>query len=397
MNKHDEDFSADPILDQGVVNPDPDETPPDVEEFLAGLGIEKKQYTCVVTQWPVEGGGQPIYITPTYKAKYPSIDEIGIEFGPGKYTYHFKWRIRNDQGTGYKPTMKTLDIKLGHQWADKHEEYLYQQKIERRKRLQRMRDNAEADSILYAAEKFNANAPQGDGMNEVDKLKAYGRTLMELTSLTAPTPAKSDNAMIPMMMQMMQMASNQQQDTMKFMMTLMQANQNSNTQLMTAMIQGNAGKPVHNQLKEVIETVGGIVDMKQMLNPEKETVVDKIFNTVNIVASQIPALIKKSPEEREKDSIMQIARASQEYKDLQNDQAMTDALAAKLDSHYGVEQTNNIMAVMDLDRSPEMKATMQAQGQSPDPTMDSARQTAEGVMNDPDPAGENENDEMDID
>lgn len=332
------------------------DTPPDIEDFLAELGITNKEYGCQVKQWPADGGGFPEFLPGNYKGSYPTIEELGKKFGPGKYQYFFKWRVPNANGVGNKATVKELTVVLSEKWRPAHEEYLFQFALQRKQRRRQMKEQAELDNILDIDER---SKPKKDGIESLldakNQLSALG-VPVGMTGQTGMELTKEGPGVFALIMQM-------QQKSTELLVTMMNNAQNNMMQLMTAIMSNNNGSNSYQTaFKEVTSMITGMVDIKQALNPEKQGVVDKIFNLMESVSPQVLDMLKMNAGQRRKSPVFQIAANSQELKDLKGDQQMTDALAARLDAHYGVQNTNDIMAVMGLDRSGEMKQKLRQMG-----------------------------------
>lgn len=337
------------------------EEPPDIENFLAELGIHNKQYKCQIKQFPAEGGGMPAFLPSNYKGSYPNIEELGTKYGPGKYLYVFTWRIPNPEGSGNKTTMRELEVILGDAWQDAHEEYLYQYSIKRRQRLRSLKNKAEMDNILYGDDK----KPSANN-NGLDSLLDAKNQLMSLGvpvgSSGTDLATKDQTGIFALVMQM-------QSKSTELMVTMMNNSQQQMMSLVTAVLANNSQNqtPYTQMFKEVSSMMTNMVGLKEALNPEKQTVVDKIFNLMEAVSPQILQMLQMSAAQRRSNSIYQAAAKSPELQQLKGDPAMTDELARKLDSHYGVQNTNDIMAVMGLERSDGMKMALKNAGYTIDP------------------------------
>jgi len=355
--------------------------PPDIENFLTELGIKGKQYSCQIKQFPAEGGGIPAFLPSNYKGRYPTIDELGTKYGPGKYLYVFTWTVPRPDG-GHKQTMKELEVLLSDAWDDAHEEYLYQYSLKRRKRLRQVKNKAELDGILYDHEK-----PSGNPGNGMDNLIDAKNKLMQLGVPVGQSGGGTDlmaggtGGIFALMM-------NMQQKSTELMVQMMTGSQQQMMALVTAVLANNSnkGNPYGDMFKEVAGMFTQMVDLKQALNPEKQTMVDKIFTLLETVSPQVLGMLKMSAAQRRQDPLYKLAASSQELKNLKGDPEATDALATKLDAHYGVQNTNDIMTVMGLSRSEGMKTKLRGMGYPTEPRQTpAAAQEVPADVIEPDP------------
>lgn len=349
-----------PIINEFSAEALDNEEPPDIENFLAELGIQGKQYSCQIKQFPAEGGGTPAFMPSNYKGKYPSIDELGTKYGPGKYLYVFTWAVPRPDGGGPKRAMKELEVMLSDAWDDAHQEYLYQYSLKRRKRLRQIKDKAELDGVLYTTDRNDGGnrGSMDDLVDAKNKLVSLGVPFGGGTDLTT----SGGGGIFALIMGM-------QQKSTELMVQMMTSSQQQMMALVTAVLSNNSnkGNPYGDMFKEVAGMFTQMVDLKQALNPEKQTMVDKIFGLLETVSPQVLGLLKMSSAQRRADPLYRLAAGSQELKNLKGDPEATDALAAKLDAHYGVQNTNDIMTVMGLSRSEGMKGKLRGMGYPTEP------------------------------
>lgn len=113
--------------------------------------------------------------------------------------------------------------------------------------------------------------------------------------------------------------------------------------------------------------VTNVVDLKQALNPEKATMVDKIFEFMQGVAPQITAILAQPRGQAKQDPMVKLAKEQPEMQAVMNDQQAVDALAQRLDSQYGISQANEILDVMGMQRSDALKDHLKKAGYQVDP------------------------------
>jgi hypothetical protein len=357
----DEEFDDLPVINEFSEEALADETPPDIDQFLSELGIANKQYTCTIKQYPPDGTGTPIFMPGGWKGSYPSISELGSKFGPGKYLYVFTWRVTGPDGK-YKNTVKQTEVILGEQWQEAHDEYIYQYNVRRKKKLASLKMKEEQNRIL-----------NGDDYNKQEKSSGIDNLIEAKNQMAAlgvnfgggnggmDLVSGEGGGLLGMMMAMQQKS----QDNM-----LMMMNQNSQNMmnLFGIMMQNNGGNSYNDAVKDAMNMVTSMVDMKNALNPEKEGLVDKIFGFMQTMGPEVARVLAQPRAAAKQDPMVQMAKNRPEMQEVMNDQAAMDALAVKLDADYGVKQANEILDVMGMKRSDQLKNHLKQGGHNPEPT-----------------------------
>lgn len=351
--------------------------PADIAEFIAKNNISDQKYTCKVRQWPIGGGGHATVVA-NITDTYPSINEVGEQFGPGTYSWTFIFDVKDKTAKrGYRPTARTFKENLGRSYAVAHDEYMFQQKKNRRARLRELSDEMELEDVLDGKKPADKN-PQVDAVKEgmkqmqdtVANLKSLG-VPVGVGDLTSNKNGSNDNVLVAMMI-----------ESSKNLVSIMNNNQ-SNMMLMFKLMMENGKSNQGNGMTEMQKTMLNMIDFKNALNPEKEAWVDKLFKLGESVAPHLINVCAKPRAEALRDPIVKAAVNSSDMQKLKGDQAATDTFAAKWDLHYGAHATNDILAVAGLKRSPEMLKKMKDQGLPTDP-----RQTDTGGDQEIPPDGE---------
>jgi len=337
-----------------------DETPPDIDEFLSEIGISKKQYTCTLKQYPPDQSGTPIFLPGHWKGKYPSIAEVGAQFGPGRYVYVFAWKVPSPTTGHPKTASKSHEVVLGDQWEDAHQEFLYNYSIQRQKKLENLRMKTEHQRILSgntANNNQNSN-PMDDLLEAKNKLAALGVPVGNAGALSA---GGDNSSILPLII-------NMQQKSTELMVTMMNNSQSQLMTLVTAILNRDGGQnSFQAAMKETINMVTNVVDLKQALNPEKATMVDKIFDFMQGVAPQITAILAQPRSKAKQDPMVQVAKDRPEVQAVMGDQAAMDVFAQKLDAQYGITQANEILDIMGMERSEALKEHLKQAGYSVEP------------------------------
>jgi hypothetical protein len=340
----DEQPIAGTMTEPGFIN----ETPEDIEDFLAAHGIKKCSYICTVKRFPPSGGSVAEWLPCSTKNEYPEIEDIGKRFGPGKYLFCFTWNAQDPQTGKNKRTMKEYKIVLGEEWNDLNDEYMAEKWIEKKKKIANMKTRAEMEAALEGKSinsKTNDTDPKTAGLDYLREAKAAFTDLGLPVggSAGAVVAAEGQGRMYELMLAMNQKSSEN-------MMTMMaQMNQNMMA-LVTALITNNKPQSSDGIMKEVINMVSQTINLKEVLNPEKKGVIDRVFELMESVMPSIVALAAKPKAERIQSPLYQMAANSDEMNQIKKDPEMLKEMVKKWDEAHGTEQTDIILGTVGLRR-----------------------------------------------
>ena len=333
------------ITDPVINNLDEDQCiPEDIELFLAENGIKDITYTCSVKMYPLGGGGEPRWLPCTMKNEYPSREELGRRFGPGKYHMMFNWRSIDPTDNKRKQRGKELSFILGEEWGDLYDEYMAEKYIERRKKIKSIKERTELENALEGDEHKRTRSGLDELLESKMNLEKLGLNIGGNNNL----PAKTENEnMFLLMLKMSQHSSDMQ-------MQMMMDNNKNSMALITALIanqNNNNGNNNPNKMMEmVLNMVTSTVDLKNALNPEKETTVDKVFNLMEGALPLILNLAQQKAHERIKNPIYNMAMNSPEMQEMKSDPQMQEAWIKKWDAVHGKENTDTILATVGMAR-----------------------------------------------
>lgn len=347
------------------------EQPPDVDDFLSEIGLTEKAYVFTIKRAPREGSASKEFLPVNLKGTYLPIEDCGKRFGPGKYYYCFSWTGRNPEEPK-KPlkVFKEYQIYLGSEWDEVYDIYMAEKYVKGQKNLETM---AYKKKMQDAAKGILPNETTSQAVDPVENLKNSMTMLKDLGVPIGGAPATTENSnmqMMGLMMTMQQKASDQAQESNKNTMAMfMTMNQNMMTMMMGVM---NNNKPQTNDsvFKEVLNMVNNAVDLKNVLNPAQETMVDKIFGLATSVLPAIIAIAKKPPAAKENDPMLNMIKESDDFAAIRENPEMLKALIKKWDVAHGVEQTNIILESVNLTRPGAPMKTEQDPPVQNDPDLD---------------------------
>lgn len=327
------------------------ETPPDIDEFLTEIGFRGQAYVCTVKRAPKEGSGAKEFLPVNVKGTYPSINDLGKRFGPGQYFYCFSW-ITKDPDTGKsKKIFKEYKVYLGSEWEDIYDEYQAEIWAKKEKKIIQTAQQKKLRDAARGIAPGEVDREQKDPFDEFEKMatkmKNLGVPLFNANN-NAPAPADNSNQLLMFMMKMQSEAQDRSDKMTMFMMKMM--------------MQQNGGGDSTQMFDKVFDLFKGVVNVKELLNPEKQTVVDKVFNLAESVLPAIMEIAKKPPAQRQADPLVGVVKNSADFNKMKDDPEMLKAAIKKWDDAHGPEQTNVILETIGLKR-PGMESPPEPSGE----------------------------------
>lgn len=332
-----EGLTSDPLI--GTIQPGGfiSEEPPDVTEFLNNIGIAEKQYVCTIKKAPLEGSATKTFLPGNYKGCYPEIEDIGKRFGPGQYFYVFAWTNKDANGKMAK-SMKEYKIYLGSEWDDIHDEHMAEVWAKKEKNLIKTAHQKKLRDAARGILPDENHAPASDPIEDMRK------TMGVLKDLGVPiggaVPAAHNNS-----------------DSMTMMMAFMQLQQKSSENSMTMMVQMmgmmmSSNKPQSNgdMMTEMFSLFKGMVNMKELMNPEKQTMVDRLFTLAESAMPAIMQIASKPAAQRAADPLVGMVKNSEDFQNIKNDPEALAEMIRKWDDAHGFEKTNIILETVGLRR-----------------------------------------------
>lgn len=338
------------------------EVPDEIAQFVESLSLGNKFRCSVRKRKP---GGEGYFTMSDSTNVIPTVEQIGCEFGPGKYHITFTWyppkngpRGGGKVGSMIKETVVELPEipwKLRHsKWLDEEEERNLREKNDRRLRLQ---DEA---SFTHIATR-GTGAPGGvESIREaVSMLKDLGIPVggVGKPSIDFAAIATLAGTLLPAIIPLFQ-----RKDSLSTtdLITLMQNNQQA---LIAAMTRRNPLEDnMLNFVNQSIQTAKAVMQLgapgaDRDEEDDKPDMVERIFNLIQTVGpAVIQAIAQKSPEARQHDIMYRAAVGSQELQTLKENPAALAAVVTRLDEKYGCDATDEILSAFSeigLKRPPE--------------------------------------------
>lgn len=333
-NSHDIVVNTDPLVND-VNETTINETPKEIEDFIVENGITDKKYTCYVKKFPTAGGSVPQVLPWSENSKYPKAEDLGGQYGPGRYLIMFNWRTKNPEGK-MTTTTKEYKMELGEEWEEIAMENAAKRMIESRKRMDSLAQKENLRRAMNGQLPGDTSQQQQPRNNNDGGFESLMNSATALRNLGVPIGGnQQDNS--TNMIAMFQMMNAQTQKSSEQMMQMMMMIMKSNSDQMVAMM-NNKPQTHNNAFQEVTQLMGNMMDMKAVLSPEKKSSLDRIFD---VLEGAVPTLVQMSQDKRAEmagpyKAMPQVAEIGSEAEQLKY-------MVEKLDKKHGPDNTDTIL------------------------------------------------------
>ena len=360
--------------------------PDEITALFEEQGLNSKWWRCDLKQ--MEGSEGRAAFVASYEKQYPEIEDVALNYGPGRYLFTFFWRARVD-GKQKNHSRKFFFV-VSEAFRERYDEYQFEK---RRKRRKVQKDKIKQDKI---ERELDIDAPEGtvDPMaNAREYIQQHVETnrMLGLSNQQQQPKTGFDLAKItPIALAALNFfsqqseANRQRNDNMMAMMMKM-SNDNTNNMIQLVAKQGNPNGA--DYMKEVREMVMAGIDMKKMMSPPEETVLDKVMGVVEGALPLIASMAVQGKAQREESTQYKMAQqfvgSNPEFQQVINNPAMQEEMINRLDSQYGWDQTDQILEVAGIRRSaPNTNLSQRFPAGDPNnnvPTADAVEVEAEAV------------------
>lgn len=365
--------------DAPIINaPDTDDiinqVPDDIEDFLAQNKIKKNGYSCQVKR-VLGDGKKPSLLPGDFTNRIPTLHEVGSWHGPGEYLYSFAHKTTT--AGGGKKTNQTAEypFELGPEWADIHKQYKLNKRIaQHRENLRRIQDEKlEASLETSNGDTLNVPSPKSELatlMEAAQTLKAlnveFGGSGKEDTSIRLfieQQKAATEQARLDAR------AREEREDRRNdFLLKIVGAVAPFIAPIIADKLKSQPAYDPQKNLENTMKMIGQIVDFKQDLTPEKETMTDKIFGMIQEVAPMLLEMAAvKGAAAVSQSKTVQAAKKSKEFKEVTEDSVSLQHLITRMYEEFGPDDTNLTLQVLGvpLKINAEGRVTPVVKGEEP--------------------------------
>jgi len=357
-----------------------DEMPDEIRGVIEENGLARRDFQCILKEIPagsmsenIDTSAQSIYIK-GWKRAIPSTEYIAKEHGPGQYILVLQWRGRNEEGIQVA-RREVIPITISEKCAADYRAHQLNKKISEASATgTKVRDALVEKTI--EGQLISAITGKDDAQDKKQSPKEYLHELMDtvrtlglpvgMGAIPAPPRIEWDKILtiavpaVTALVGILQQSSQRRQDEQnKFLTILLSQSQNASNQLLD-MYKALANKPqTENPLKELQQMVLSAMDIKELMNPAKETVGDKIFRVVESLLPQIMAVAAAAQQNHQRpqgpivDMAKSYVQSNPDFEKLKNDSVEMAKFVNRLDDRMGWENADVVLGVVEWTRPPE--------------------------------------------
>jgi hypothetical protein len=361
-----------------IGDPD-DEMPDEIRGVIEENGLARKDFQCVLKSIPdgtlnesVDNSSISVYIR-AWKRSIPTMDFIAREYGPGNYILVLSWRVVDREEGISKNRREVVPIAISDKCAAEYKKHQLNKKISdasdtgtkvREAIVEKTIEGQLISALTGGKEDHEKKQSPKEYLEELmGTVKMLGLPVGGFGGGGAPTRIEWEKYLPAIMtgatalLGVLQQASARRaEEQNKLFMLMLSQNQNSSQQMME-MVKIQATKPAaDNPLKDLQQMVMSAMDIKQMMNPEKETVSDKIFRVVEMVAPQILTIAATAAQNQQPprgpavDIAKMYVKSNPDFEKLKNDPAEMVKFVQRLDERIGWENADVVLAVVEWGR-----------------------------------------------
>jgi hypothetical protein len=310
----------------------------------------------------------------------PSVDYIAKNYGPGLYMLQFSWRTKEEDPETGKPTSKAyhqeVTIPISQKAAGEYKKHRLDKKLREASEIGTQVQEAMLEKKLEtAALKGVIGDPDEKSINPAMAAKQYIQETMEAAKMIGLSPIASMpqpkslewDKILPALMtgvtaflQMQQQAEASRRDEFNKLLMLMVSNSQQSSghliELVKAQVGNNTGKNAAQEFKDMLFSV---VDIKEALSGNRETLADKIFHVIEGVAPMILSVAATAAEAKAAQNSPTVKMAKRyidtnpDFQALKKNPEEMKKAVGKMDDFFGWRQTDTILAIAGWERPGE--------------------------------------------
>ena len=365
--------------------------PAEIQEVFELHGLRNRHFSVLLKHLPDGCSNSNGHYITGWHDNIPTMDWIAKNYGPGHYQLVFQWKeMIEGERDKRKTVTDTLPIDISEKYGPIYKQFQFERRIKDMQKKKEMLKDAQVDQVLDdSIEISGLSIAKKEG--EKQDAKAYVSEVMEFAKSIGLTQAKGIDwaqilglavPLLPALFRYLdEKAQRERERQDKFMLLMMNNNQSSASQLLEALKSKNGPQSGTQMIEEFGKMIFSALDIKDALTGGKESTVDKIFGLIEKFLPAITMFATMPKQQRVLSPQFAAAQAfignDQAFQNVMNNPEQLIALVRKLDNHYGWEQTDRILAVMEIERPPEAIRVITQQYPSGDPRNENSAEEQE--------------------
>jgi hypothetical protein len=358
-----------------MIGEEDDEMPEEIRGIIEEHGLSKKDFSCTLKEVPagstenVDTSSNSIYIK-AWKRQIPSTEWIAREHGPGFYILILTWRIIDRENNVHRTKREIVNIQISDKCAAEYKKHQLDKKINDasatgtkvREAIVEKTIEGQLISAITGSRSEDKNQTPKEYLEELmSTVRTLGLPVGGFGNAAPPAKIEWDKFLPAIitgataLLGVFQQASQRRsEENNKLFMLLLSQNQNASSQMLE-LVKAQSGTQ-NNPLKELQSMVMSAMDIKEMMNPAKETLSDKIFKIVEMVAPQILNIAAAAAQNRQPprgpavDMAKMYVKADPDFAKLRNDPVEMEKFVRRLDDRIGWENADVVLNVVEWTR-----------------------------------------------
>ncbi len=288
----------------------------------------------------------------TFKNQCPSVDYIGIKYGPGQFmallTYRYSTGERSADGKlKYKPGVKRQRFSISDEYENAHEEWLTERQLITLKKQQKLKRKIERFKEQNGM--LNDKASSNNNINVDDAVKnKINETLAMAQTLGIAKSPNNSGGVLGFLQNMsgadMIAAAGL---VIKWLDSRAAREREDKREMMNLIVSMNKPQPQGDDyMKQVLNKIMDTKDFMAALTPEKQTAVDKVIGLVESVLPHFAQLALQPRQKVQADPMVAMVQGSEEMKMFENDPNAFKVMVQNFDKQYGVKSADEVLTVM---------------------------------------------------
>ena len=310
-------------------------------------------------RWPILGHYRTRQI--------PTIQHVMEKYGSGNYVFVINWEEKDPETKKRYSQMKYVHFSISEKIEEERKWKRYEEYIEKAKKLKEKARQSQVEEEIFDSIGLGKTTQQADPKKD---FKEQIKELAEMQQLIAGSMGQTQNnsstnwaeiiksvlplliPTIPGILSHFANRANQQQERFEKLMFLLLSNKEDSHRQMLEMMKGTGNNS--QQFMEVMNVARQMIGFKKEMEPEKESILDKVMEMVQSVGPVLIQLLRMPRPAQQMAGVTDKINDFKQNEDIQaiiNDREMFSEMVNRLDNHFGNQSdTDAILNAIDMTR-----------------------------------------------